>query len=259
MTRVRIALIPPFGMASRFLHTEPHQHYLFLPQFLIGRGNLRYKNYVKVACSRGSGYTILDNGAYEGEEVDPYVVDQIAREYRIDEVVVPDVLGDAASTFELVKSYNPGDRRNYMAVVQGKTYDECAELIDKYATDTKCQYATVLGIPKHLLDTCDDPYVRIRLTRYIRDAYPGRFQVHFLGQSLAFPKEIMEAEHFRVRSMDTSMPFVLAYYGARMSSEKIDATLTRPDDYFKKPNREFEVALVDYNIHTLVSWAGGSR
>jgi hypothetical protein len=258
LTRVRIALIPPFGLVNKYLHNEPHQHYLFLAPYLNGMGNIRYKNHVKQACTRGTGYTILDNGAFEGEEVDPYVVDQIGREYGVDEIVVPDVMYDSQSTFELAKAYTAGDRKNYMGVVQGKSYDECQELVVKYANETKCEYITVLGLPKHLLKTCNDPYVRIRLTRFIRDNYPSRYQVHFLGQSPLFVKEVQEAQHFRVRSMDTSMPFVYAFYGINMSGNKVDDR-ERPENYFRLMARQFDSTLVDYNVHTLMTWAGGTR
>jgi hypothetical protein len=258
LTRVRIALIPPFSLAAKYLHNEPHQHYLFLAPYLNGIGNIRYKNHVKQACTRGSGYTILDNGAYEGEEVEPYVVDQIGREYGVDEIVVPDIIGDSEKTFELAKAYTPGDRKNYMGVVQGRSSEECQDLITRYATETTCEYITVLGLPKHLLATCNDPYVRIRLTRFARDAYPGRFQIHFLGQSGLFVKEIMEARHFRVRSMDTSMPFVYAFHGINIGGNKVEAK-DRPEGYFKLSARAFEQTLVDYNIHTLMTWAGDTR
>lgn len=256
MSRVRVALIPPFSLVSQYVAIEPHQHYLFLPQFLKDQGNIRYKNMIKKVV-RTDGYTILDNGSFEGELVDSGEVEELAIEYGIDEIVVSDVMGNAEESFELLTVYKPNDGKKYMAVVQGRNVEQCEEYIRRVNASSRTKYITTLGLPKHLLETCKDPLIRIRLTRLIRDTNPD-YAVHFLGGSHLNPCEIREAAHFRVRSMDTSMPFVYAFCEEAIKEEPGSLMVRdRPMDYFKRRPGEFNEAVLNYNIHTLKEWANG--
>jgi hypothetical protein len=249
-----LALIPPFSLADDFVDEV---YYMYLAPLL---GNAIYDRYVWRTTTRLS-HNILDNGAFEGEPVpDDRLMLLATSSGLLDEVVVPDVLGDVVGTLEkvrqfesVVKSAGAHAPKHYMGVVQGETYTECVECIEQL---TEYSYITTLGIPKHLLATVGPKEIRLMLAAYIEERYKRRLSTHFLGSSPIWPSELREAARFNVRSMDTSMPFVFAYYNQRIQDDISFSCMERPPKYFLQPKSAFNNVLWD-NISIMRRWASG--
>src|ERR1700748_2794438 len=120
---MRLALIPPVSLIDDIFNTN---YQMVLPHI----AHLNYIAAYRSARKRGD-FLILDNGAAEGET--PSLADLMtaAQDYMANEVVVPDVLGDADQTRalaedfgEFIERYHFNDLFGYMGVVQGRTIDE---------------------------------------------------------------------------------------------------------------------------------------
>lgn len=254
-----IALLPPLSMADYFLdddHYAPWRpYYLYLPQLLHKKHYDRFvwRSNTKIA------YTILDNGAYEGEAVSPEGLLDLARELNVNEVVAPDVLKDCNATLEAVGNFsdlvykqrhNTDYRPEIMGVVQGTSIEDC---LNCAVGLTSFSFITSLALPKHLTTTITYN-ARIMLVQKIRALSSRRYPIHFLGGAPIWPKEVIHAKALGVRSMDTSMPFVQAYYGKHMDEPPL---MERPEHYFDTPLRAFNMRLVRKNIETLQEWGNG--
>jgi hypothetical protein len=208
------------------------------------------------------GYTILDNGVAEGTIIDPVKLLVLGRRIAADEIVLPDVLGNAWATWQAIKyffedsthgdwptNYDP----NYMAVVQGKSWSETtcfvqllSEVFDRY--DIKA-----LGLPRLLLDTIGHS-ARLRLAEWIKREHP-RFEIHFLGASPLWPSEMKHAAALGVvRGMDTSLPY---YYGVRNLSLEAWEVVSRPPDYFNQDSLySYTGGMVSKNVREMLEWCG---
>lgn len=249
-----LALIPPLVLQEHY--TRRHGFHLFLPQLMHYEV---YKRYVKDAIGPRS-YTILDNGAFEGEvDITSMALMKMAIELGVDEVVVPDTLGDMAATIAKADEFNDFLKhnatsehygKNYMGVVQGKTIEECWQCIEHFVD---LGYVTTIGLPKHLVKTVQLD-TRIVLAKEILEELGDGFDIHFLGSSPLWLSEISHV-HKTVRSMDTSMPFVQAYYEKEINGNE---GKERPDNYFKAGLHNFRHDLVKHNVEIMTKWANGS-
>lgn len=243
---MKLALIPPYSQMNTIYRTN---YQLVLPEHL---NNKLYQE-AYITARRGGDYLIMDNGAAEGELLSPGQLRSKALGLMVNEIVVPDVLGNMMETLQLVKEFfqlGVDHRFKYMGVIQGQTLDECCACVEAYYEEHG--NITVLGIPRHLIDTCKDKTVRAQLALYIRQNCPG-YQVHLLGTNPSYIKELRDhATEFHaagVRGVDTSAPFNYAW-GAKsmLKGERCD----RPEYYF-------DIALpttqsLDYNIQLLKAW-----
>src|SRR5690348_15016690 len=171
---MKLALIPPYSQMVTVYQTN---YQLVLPEHLA---NKQYQE-AYVTARRNGDYLILDNGAAEGQLLSHGELRSMALGLMVNEIVVPDVLGSMDDTLELAKTFfqfGVDTRFKYMGVVQGKTYDECCACVEAYY-ETFGEI-TVLGIPRHLITTCDKDNIRSELALYIRRRHPG-YQVHLLG------------------------------------------------------------------------------
>lgn len=250
-----LTVIPPLAMADSY---RAGTIFLFLPQLMKNTG---YANYVRELSDNIANFTILDNGAYEGS-LDTALFIEAMRDIDPDEVVIPDVLGDAkmsltlAADFFSYRHHLPGLR--YMLVAQGKTVNEIWDML--LVAIARHPSITTIGLPKHLVTTVDT-HARVVLTNRIKEMYQDRFDIHFLGSSPALPNEIMYVSNM-VRSMDTSMPFAFAWHGLNIGHPDVEhggrTDAERPTDYFNRPAQEFDIALVNKNIETMKSWCASA-
>jgi hypothetical protein len=251
-----LALIPPHEYALASINKD--QTYLFLPQFL---GDTDYKEYVKTARNTAR-WTILDNGAFEGATIDGLDLVSLASYYSIDEVVVPDVLGDAEATLRslgtLIEDLDPDEwhNRRYAVVVQGTSYDECCSFIDRVVM-MKNTYALsglkTFCIPKHLGKTTygneiTRSTIRLRLANYIHSKHTDRFEVHFLGAMPNYIGELAHLQTYNVRSVDTSMPYVYALAYEDLPKWKTPPDIERQEGYFDMVFDPHQKALADANV-----------
>lgn len=250
-----MALIPPLAFLDDY--ADKPGYYLYLaPMFR----NETYDRFVWRTSTKLS-YTILDNGAFEGDTVDDEALMELAIECAASELVVPDVLGDMAATLEkardfkhLVKSV-PNGPEHYMGVVQGRTVGDCIKCVRGLA---ELDYVTTIGLPKHLLETVRVDSVRIVLTDFIRQRYGDKFEIHFLGSSPVWPQELKSAARRGVRSMDTSMPWVYALREERLTDTMCSKDAKRPATYFWLTRSSFSEKLLQENIDVMKRWASGS-
>jgi hypothetical protein len=230
---------------------------LVLPQ-VVKQHPLYAQNYHGLGL-KPKNFTILDNGAAElGTPLPWNELIQIGLQVKAKEIVLPDVYMDAEGTKKLLIEWEEWYGRHlpvpftYMAVVHGQSWQEWMGMIawysDKYWVDT-------LGIPRHLLETCGDSRIRVKLAALIEELYPGRFKLHMLGTN---PEHMDEVVHLgrmdNIRGIDTSAPFVYAYSGHQLDCGK---PFKRPEAYFDMRGILFDYALVETNVMILERWARG--
>jgi hypothetical protein len=197
---MKLALIPPIAMLSDTLTQDYH---LLLPHLLE---NEDYATFY--GGNNEDDFYILDNGAAEGKEVDFGTLMEHADRLSVDELVIPDVLGDKERTLELfwqhIESFNDLEC-DPMVVVQGETVMECDDFISQMVDYNR--YMT-LGIPRHLLKRTGDIAIRLKLAAYARGrGHSGR--LHALGASNYWPTEVSSLSDMGMfNGMDTSMPYM---------------------------------------------------
>jgi hypothetical protein len=251
---VKIALIPPRGLERHVLRSNFHLN-LAVPACL---SNPAYLETYRHARNRGD-YIVMDNGAAEGQPAPDEAIVQHLSTFSAEEVVLPDVLGNAQATRDAVRSfvaqyYSFVRRHKCMAVVQGQDLVQVLDLIAYYNT---VGHINTLGLPRRLAVTMQRAGIRIDLANLIKSMYPGRFEIHFLG---AIPSWICEIKYVakyapHVRSLDTSAPFTYAMAGKEVSNPSVK--LVRPKGYLTEQASADESLLIQ-NIETLISWGRGA-
>lgn len=245
---MRLALIPPYANANSVQHTD---YQLLLPQCL---GNKRYVGAYRTARRNGS-YMILDNGAAESVETPLEVLFSMAANMMVNEVVVPDTIGDAEATLKQAlaagKLCNNSVLRdfNYMAVVQGKSWGELQDCVSGFKA---LPWITTLGIPRHLLDLSED--MRINLVDHIRMKYGSRWQLHLLGMNRRYTNELISFgrayNEYNVRGIDTCAPYLYAMNGKPLTEH--GAILERPEDYFERSHGHMDPLYI--NLAIMKDW-----
>jgi hypothetical protein len=210
-------------------------------------------------------FVILDNGAAESEDVPLWTLCELVEEFCVDEVVIPDTIGNMLDTIEKAEYFidmalhelpyrirGVLESTAFMFVVQGQTMDEfrqsAAFAIEEVAIDT-------IGIPRHMLvmENGGDGTNRYRLAQWIAERTDK--PIHLLGGNPKFPCEIRDNGHWpeSVRSTDTSSPFNFAFYNKKLRHGN---DCKRPDGYFDLPAEAFEPGTLTYNIRKLKEWTG---
>lgn len=251
---MRAALIPSKGLEATALLSDIH---LVLAQELYREEYLQ--TYVYAASDH---FLILDNGAYEGAVVSPLFLMQRAVALRVNEVVIPDDMGNADGTiaqakkfFHWLEGFAMPTPMNFMAVLQStgdaaswqKCITEFAEMPD----------ITTIGIPRHFVDK--DRYMRYQVCAWIKgNHFDERFNVHLLGTNPKFVTEIATmANAFPwIRSCDSSLPYNYTIAGKRLGA--LVNREERPDHYFTEP-RIVDQDLLAKNINTYKRWASGTE
>ena len=253
MSQLKLALIPPTALLD---YTGETNYQLALP-------HLQDKQYIKKykELSERGDYVILDNGVAEGWDVTPSALTDFGRKIGADELVLSDVIGSSLATVEVAKhaiqSYDEATiagEFTYMAVVQGSNLNEFKWCVQQYAT---MHYIRTLGIPRHMLKTCQEPHARVEFVEWALRHFPHRFRYHFLGMDGDFPYEawhIFNEFHLSpsVRGLDTSLPFNYAFAGESISHPR--EKRHRPSDYFNLPGDMFSDYVLKYNISQLKKW-----
>lgn len=203
------------------------------------------------------GYKILDNGAAESELCSFEELISLAHDLEVDEVVIPDVLGDHNRTVELLHDFKPYAKANskfkYMGVVQGRSHGEVAQCIMQYAHN---DFVSVVALPRVLCRMPDfTKFVRFTLTEFIQDLPEcDRLELHILGSSMWTKEVLLLADKDRIRSMDTCMPIVLGAQGAHL--EKNPMYTGRYAHYFDLGLDNKQLELANANCNVFLTWAG---
>lgn len=245
---MKLALIPPISLLE---YTDETFYQLMLPHLIESDV---YTYVYRKHCEDPNQFVILDNGVAEAETVSWDQLTAIAVDFDVDEIVVPDVLGDSAATIAQAKTWvSEGyvdEYFQYMFVAQGSTYLEFLESI-KWAMAQS--WITTIGLPRHAIATCNDNRVRQALAMYVATFSQAK-QVHLLGGAPSYPRELMDLSFAAcVRSTDTSAPFNFAYAGKGMTSRE---AIKRPDGYFDLDQTTFDHDQTNTNVQKLMEWTG---
>ncbi len=242
---MQIAIIPP----KAYTEMAAGDYHLILPQLIETKKRSAYRLFYKEV----EGYKILDNGAAEGAMVAPAHLMEVARDLAVDEVVVPDILGDAAMTYRLAREFNnvanSYDWLKFTGVVQGR---DRAEIVQSIHLFMDLEYISVLAVPRHLCQKVSK-YVRYDIVNALHDELAERFEaVHFLGSSSWIKEPVLLSDLPIARGMDTSLPVYMGMSGKTL----YDSWQPRPKGYFNSGHIGLAKEEIIYdNIRRYRDWA----
>lgn len=208
---MKFAAITPTGMLGTLAAVRLTYH-MALGQELV-RDKI-YREFFDHRARHGH-FIIVDNGAAEPEEerVPFEAIVRVANEINADEIVLPDIIGDAVGTIEsILKHQQLVPARKRVVIPQGTTVGEWCECFDTLYK--KLPFATI-GIPKHLERW---PNGRLRALQHVQ-AYED-YHIHFFGVHNNPKDEILRLLPYarRVRGLDTGAPYAYAQNGASVES-----------------------------------------
>ncbi len=252
----KMIYIPPFAMLNQM--TGYRQ--LMLPHLIW---NEEYCKHFRKTRNLGQ-YIILDNGAAEGQEVAWSRLIDVANEYRVDELVLPDTLGNPIDTLSKGKDFIKDlggqipARTKLGFVLHGNNARDAIETYERLKRDSAAFFKRleVLYIPR-ILVTPENPKARIEVADYILRSETLPRRIHFLGAS---PHRIDEGKWLReglvraVRSMDTSAPFVYALRHSYVNDGK--KYLRDQDTYFSSLVTNNIRAIAMRNCEVMDEWIG---
>jgi hypothetical protein len=254
---MKVALIPPkgyFGVAR-----DKSKYHLMLAQ-------IKDPDYYRLyAYLDNSHYIILDNGAAEGGSIGDDELLHAATMIGVDEIVVPDVIGDFKATIargdEFILKFKDSSKAstNLMMVAQGQTQAEVKHCVDYYLVRFP---DAAIGIPRHLLTTLGQPKARGEILNYIEHQFHNVVaNVHLLGTNSMWPTEIeyLAKNYPWVRGIDSSMPFNYSIAGESLELTRYElAHVDRPEDYFSTAP-DIDPELLESNVDTFMRWASGTE
>lgn len=178
------------------------------------------------------GYVILDNGVIENAQVTMEELVAKAALIGADEIILPDVYKDAKATYKRVKeslqwldTHEHGDFKIHV-VPQGSSMEEwvkcAAVLIHNFGMSID-----TIGIPKHLIDTCQNRDARLVAIKKLYDICPelDYYQIHLLGcwktplEVLMIAKASSQGFIPEIRSCDSAIAYVYARKNLKFSDD----------------------------------------
>jgi hypothetical protein len=184
----------------------------------------------------------------------------MALKLGVDEIVMPDVITDYETTIreaddflgyirQLVDTHPLIATLNLGYVIQITDPKTLQAAIDPFLNEP---LISVLHLPRSMNHTMGAGS-RIKVAQQIHDTYGDRFEIHLLGASASFVKELEVAQREApwIRSMDTSMPFNYALVGALITDECV---INRAPGYFDMKFTQEQHRLAGYNIGVMKSW-----
>jgi hypothetical protein len=191
---MQIAFIAPKSLAK---HTIAGDFHFIIPQNASG--------FYRVSRE----FKMLDNGAYEGGAIHFEDLIVLAESLRVDEVVIPDVIKNAALTLQNIHKYikEVPDLFKVAVVPQGRTINEFLECFSEVSKMTNID---TICFPKWL------GKFRPAVIHYLQTQkmLSYKFDYHLMG--LDDPTELFCYKGMDIRSVDTSMPFTYAYHYKRI-------------------------------------------
>lgn len=249
---MKLALIPPVSLLE---YTAETSCQLMLPQLV---NNEQYAYTYRQHCEDPDQFVILDNGLAEDAQVNSADLINIAVDFSVDEVVIPDTMYDATRTQEQATDFAQRLRKIWpdegwpfklQFVAQGHNRSS-VERSMRWAENTR--WIDTIALPRHLLETCNDIAIRHKLC-----LQPGSKPIHLLGGAPVFPNEMQHEfdPRGRVRSHDTSSAFYFAYEKQPLN-RPVPVGIKRPENYFDLPAEDFQESYVDLNVSLLMEWTG---
>lgn len=242
---MKLGLIPPNSLISYIERTD---FTLVVPDQLKDARTAAFINPLQ-------NYKVLDNGAAERDIKPLNWLDARCSSGAFHEVVAIDRLRDPNFSIDGARSM-AGFKQRYpdikiMAVVQATSPASMMKTIGAY---TLMPHIDVIGLPR-VLNEQFGARTRVALCESL--AKDGSFPkpIHCLGAFYDFPDEARYlASQPNVRSMDSSLPFVLGLYGLRFT-DKLPQGLRRPTDYFNIVPDDLQMGAIDDNVDAYINWA----
>lgn len=247
---MQLGLIPPNSLSHMMEWTDFH---LVVPDQLHDAANLTY------LVEHLRGYTVLDNGAAEGFVKPLNWLDRMIASGFYNEVVAIDRLRDPAFSVAGARAMDSFKARwpevKIMAVVQATSLAEIMKCVAAY---TALAHIDVIGLPRVLNEQFGNN-TRVALVESLsNDKDFGGKPIHCLGAHYDFPDEIRHLSRYPlVRSMDSSLPFVLGLYGLRFT-DQLPQGLRRQTGYFQMIPDEEQKEAIEANVGTYINWAKAS-
>jgi len=251
-----VAFITPIGLLEDMYDYEFWRPYhMILPEQV---DNKMYREFYKTAYHDNT-FKILDNGAAEYWQLEDADLIKLAFEFQVNEIVVPDVMGDAQSTAGKVASFafyaaQHADLFSYMGVVQGKTVEELKDCLALYI---KLPWITTIGFPRCLQQLGKD--TRVQMIEAFQDVITSTGKaIHCLGATQD-PLEVLKLRKLKVRSIDTCMPIDFAIAGISLEQitdpDNILRYMGRHENFFEWTPKIENYSLVVDNCATYAEWA----
>ncbi len=242
---MKVAMIPPLGSVG----LAEGDYHLILPQYIDSYKRSHYKLFYQET----EGYKILDNGAAEGKLASNDRLMEVACEIAVDDIVVPDVLGDAGASYRLATDFQTVakdyDWFNYIGVVQGR---DRAEIVQSIHLLMDVEYIKILAVPRHLCQKVHK-YIRYDIVEALYDDIEDRFEaIHFLGSSAWAKEPVILSDLPIARGIDTSFPIYMGMSGLEIGK---DRWIPRPRKYFKENYTSEQERLARANIDKYRMWA----
>lgn len=239
-----VACIPPLALCNEDYVINQKAH-LFLPQLFV------YPQYVQYV-DNAVGYKILDNGAAEGYSTELESLIEMAQDWKIDEVVIPDIIGDCDLSIELARwagRVNKPQGVKFQAVVQGTSV---AEALKSFRELRRLEHVDTIAIPRHFNKF--HPTSRHALMASLAEAAEFWYEkpIHCLGYH-SWMAEIKALARLPIRSLDTSTPFHMAQHGLSLDTSPVN--VARQEDFFLWEPDDEQRRLAQHNFNTFVRWA----
>jgi len=194
--------------------------------FCLSRQTLEDEEYKKFFKDNGK-YVILDNSIHEEERIDDDELVNLAIDMKVNELIIPDVMGYGQKTKELAKvfldKYYDKLREhniNLVGVIQGRTMSEIANIFREFNNDKRIDY---LSLPFDLIPfnfiperNLNQMFNRLYILQYLTSSYHIKKPIHALGVNTLLEIKLLDAFPL-IRSCDSKLMVRLA-----LSNIKID-------------------------------------
>lgn len=195
----------------------------------------------------------MDNGAAEDVVFGANHLMTLADEVGASEMVVPDTLFDYNDTIAKAQYFarHASPQFRYMAVLQGRKYDEFLTCFRAFSEMPIMSYITTIGVPRLMVTATGDPLARVKFMTIVQDNHlDASLEFHMLGGTSDL-QEVKELKQFpSVRGIDTSAPIYMGILGHDIE-----------EPYFSRPSSFDNLSRTDHmdtltnNIDKYLMWA----
>ena len=205
--------------------------------------NDKYLDFYKKQSELGK-FVLLDNGAYEGEQLTKEQMFEVVQKIKPSEIILNDCLFDGPETIKLSKDSlkyykSNGYTGKYMFVPQGNTFEEwkqCHNYMSLVDVST-------IGIAKHINKTFNNDDARYECCDWLKETI---FKIHLLGCQTNINEVYKIGKQFNnVRSCDTALAYIYSM------DDKVCWYCDRPDckiDFYNNELSEAQTELLNWNI-----------
>lgn len=203
-------------------HDEINDYPYLLAHLLSDKYNYdrEYAMFYK-ECVKRFKYSYLDNSCYElGYPVETEIIVELANEYKVSHVVIPDSYRDCDQTIRLgeinlPKLIGKTDSKLF-AVLQGRSMDEMLRCYDFFSSISEID---IIGI--NFMELSLSNSNRKEFIEYLLKVRRVEKKLHFLGvrspyELLKYPSSILQAIH----SIDTSNPIMCGLMGYKYRDQE---------------------------------------